>query len=522
MDEYRVKYPIIKNQDSLWDIIQERKKEFVCLCLDKGIPEDIVDYIISAEFHKIKESGLIGCYYILYNAIKNADILKEDIGECNRDRPNALKYILGFITDIEEYIEELADAYDEDEKSTLEERFSYVLDRYVYNQSISINVAQTKYNKLLDEIDMLYSESENFVDLIGNDNYEYAMSLPDDEKDEEIMRLASKAKIFQISIQGNNLIGKDKVDYVPGKIIKDYVAKWNQVQNKINDILADNIKENIKFAFEVYLENGDASGEDGQLVEYPVLSIYISKKLIMTQFAKMIKDEMEMLEAFGEASKKYKNTSSIEDVSRIDDNDVDVEFKEFLDKFFREYKNPIDIEIISKLASVDKDDELYKLIMNLPYDVVSYMYDNCTLVRMTKIGDLSVYRKEYDYLNVSPIRIRRYDLVYSINNHNDDYVICDVIDFDLIDKYLDKYIEDTNKGIIYDSLDYMQDRQYHMYSVLNTLDKRINKEIVAEIYNKEAHDYEPYFYNGAVKEMSWMRSRTEGIFIPGEWDDIYE
>jgi hypothetical protein len=97
-----------------------------------------------------------------------------------------------------------------------------------------------------------------------------------------------------------------------------------------------------------------------------------------------------------------------------------------------------------------------------------------------------------------------------------------VIDFEMIDKYLDQYIEDTDNGIIYDSLNIKQDLQYHMYSVLNILDKRINKEIVTEIYNNETHEDKEYYYHEAVKGMSWMRVRTEGIYIPYEWAGINE
>jgi hypothetical protein len=419
---------------------------------------------------------------------------KKDIGECGYYYQTALKYILGFISDIEGYIERLEDEYDEFEKESksIDEQFSFLSESIGYK--LHITVAQTKYNELEDELYKFFSKVTNLDELIGSENCEYIMSLPDNEKEEELAKLKRWESIRYIHIQGDNLIGEDRVEYEPGKIIKDYMVKWHDVYNKINSIVADSIKDYIKFEFEVYLENGYGHGKDNQLIEFPMLSVYLDKRLIMTRMSGFIKGAMEMLDIMRTCSEK----------KGID------------------YESPMNVDIISKLATADSENELYNEIIKLPHDDAMYIFDHWGEDMQIKGVNLQSYRKEYASWDVQWVGIESYDLVYSTFDQDEDYILYDVIDFEMIDKYLDQYIEDTDNGIIYDSLNIKQDLQYHMYSVLNILDKRINKEIVTEIYNNETHEDKEYYYHEAVKGMSWMRVRTEGIYIPYEWAGINE
>lgn len=99
-----VKYPIFNDQESLWGIIQERKQDFISKCVEKGIPEDVAEYAIKYEFDRIKEIGIIGSYYLTYYVFSVIHVSIEDLAEAKSERQTALKYILGFIPNIDSYI----------------------------------------------------------------------------------------------------------------------------------------------------------------------------------------------------------------------------------------------------------------------------------------------------------------------------------------------------------------------------------------------------------------------------------
>ena len=482
MDYYEKKYPIFKDQDSLWAIIQERKQKFIDICVEKGITENLAEYIIKKDFERYREAGTIGSYYLLYKAFKNADISYEDVGGKAR---NSLQYILGFSLEIDGFIKKIIDFYnvfgDECGKEGIEKNFF----RPAQFSDLYITVAQTKYISLNEEIVKLLYKAENISDLVIHGEADYIFSMPEEKKGEEIFNRIKWqwSSISDIAIYGNNLIGKEKVEYEAGELTTNYISKWVEIHNKLNEILADSLNEHIKFALEVYLENGDASGPNGMLVEYPVLAIYVSKKLILSRNIENIESYMDLIESISMAS----------------------DLKDF------KYDAAYDEETVKRLIDKKSDDELYNELMKLSPDIISELYDNCNRDIQSIIKYLPIYKYQYGVMTSK--NVGRYDLVYSTYDQDKNYELYDVIDFSLIDKCLDNYIEDSQNSILYDSYNGTIDLQYFMYILLNILDKHVDKEIITGIYKNQNEDVLYTYDKEAVKGLSWMRLRAEGITI---------
>ncbi len=105
------KYPIFKDQESLWDVIQERKGEFICKCVERGIPEDVAEYAIKYEFERIKELKILGSYYLLNHVFSITRMSREYVKTAESVNQTALKYILGFILNINDYINDFEENY---------------------------------------------------------------------------------------------------------------------------------------------------------------------------------------------------------------------------------------------------------------------------------------------------------------------------------------------------------------------------------------------------------------------------
>ena len=491
MSENVMKYPVFKNQDSLWTIVQNRKQKFIDICIEKGLPEEIAEYIIKRDFDRYQESGLIGCYYLLYNAFINSDISDEDV---EGKAENSLQYILGFCPEIDDYVMKFCYIYNafsnEEGKDYIKNVF---FSRLVHFSDLYITVVQTKYALLNEEIEKFIYKAENICDLVIYGEDDYILSLPEEKKEEEIRnRIKWKFSYFGgCNIKGNNLIGKNKVEYEAGGFVKDCISKWEETHNKLKEGLADCLKDHIKFAFEVYLENGDASGPNGTLVEYPVLSIYVSKKLILSRNMESIESYMEFIKSIKSISMASKLMDFEYEAAYDDDDDDDETVKRLIDKI--------------------SDNELYNELMKLPSNVISELYDDCNNDVQSIHKRLPIYEVKYDVM--TSLNVSLYDLVYSTYDQDEDYELYDVIDFILIDKHLDDYIEDAKNGILYDSYDCDKDINYFMYILLNILDKRVNTRTVKRIYESQTEDI-LYTYGGvASKGLTFMRLRAEGISI---------
>lgn len=264
--------------------------------------------------------------------------------------------------------------------------------------------------------------------------------------------------------------------YRSSKVVSEYKKKWKEIHEILENRLSYNIKNYVKYAFEVYLENGKLSNKEKPL-EYPVLSIYIDKRLVLSQDMESVRTYMELFDCASETG------VFSEDVS-------------------------IDKEMIKQLKDDNSFETSLKTLLSLPVEFINdYLFEEANSDVHTLFNDQVIYKETKSGIKTHDIN--EYDVVYTSNKKIDKegFVKYAVIDFDQIDRFLEKYVSDSDKGVLYNSLDENKNIQFFMYIMLNTLDGCVDKEEVENLYNNK------YLYDTAIEGLITLRAIAESIEI---------
>ena len=474
MGFYYGTYPVFKDQESIWKVIEKKKTIFIDACKDINVPEEVANEIIQHEYEEIQEIGIIGSYYLLYNAFEKAEMTKDDVGELEYFEQTALKYILGFLPKIDNYLYELNQYYNGDF-----DRTDYL--HYLYSSrthKLYIEVAQSKYKQLNIEVENLLMIAENVWDIVNKHEYEQMLNTNNPKLKDAYHGLSVEDGINKtdINIKGKNKIGKKKNVYRSSKVVSEYKKKWKVIHEILNNRLSHNIKDYVRYAFEVYLENGDLSNS-AKPQEHPVLSIYIDKRLVLSQDMESVRTYISFFDSMCEADVFN------EDVS-------------------------IDKETIKQFNDDIPFDTSFKTLLSLPVEFINeYLFEEANSDVHTLLNDQVIY-KETDS-GIETLDIDEYDVVYTSDKKidKDGFVKYAVIDFNQVDQFLDKYISDSDKGVLYNSLDDNKDIQFFMYIMLNILDGCIDMKEVENLYNNK------YNYDTAIEGLITLRAIVEGIEI---------
>ena len=475
------KYPIFDDQALLKDIVDNKKDGFVQLCLENGLSSSIADKIIKYEYSELENNGLLGSYYLLYTVYSKCEVTYDDVDEVDSCDQTALKYILGLIQKPNDYIRELEKWFKESSCDNTEAVLSEMFSGRGSMHKLHLTIAQVKFNQVYQEIIQFFFTAKNIWDLVSKEKYDEVQAANGALK-ECLNRINIDSTIIDadILIKGNNNIGKDKEEFKLDKKQEIFFAGWKDIENTLYDNIASDLNGLVKYEFEIYKENGKGSVIDGSLAEYPVLSVYIDKRLILAQKIQSVKWWFTL----------------ISQIVHSEDFDGEV---------------PLDDDTFLKLSEDSSDEEAFRTLMRLPSDIVSDCFEDLEMDAHVFLNNIHIYKK--DEYRVDLIDIGDYDCIFTTfkNSKELGFIKYDAIRYGNVLKFLDRYLSDVKSGHLYDSLDSQNDVQYHMYTVLNILDKNITKQNVADIYENR-YDFDDSSIDGLVT----MRARVEGLPVEEE------
>lgn len=473
-----MKYPIFTNQKDLRVLIENNKGDFIASMKELEISEDISMALIDFEYTRAIDSGFDGVYYLVINAMKNVGISKDEIKKFDDFEITPLTIVLGFSDFSSEAFRNFMFNYKsyylegEITKDKLIEDF-YTLG--FNRESINITVPQSKYNMFEDELVKLISEAENVKEI--TDKFDEINSVEKKEVREALYNMEVNSMFYNMDlhIYGSHNLDEECFELTDAN--KALIKEWNDIKTSFLESMPDSLKNHIRFEFEIFKENG-RSLADEDMKEYPVISVYVDKRLSLLTEESATKMELEM--------------SMMLDA--IDENELD---------------EGLNDDDIGDIDMGEKIENLYDFLMSMDESDLNVFYDTSNIDSFAFMQSYHLYN-EFDGMDTLDIKdISLCDVVYSTREDKDSpYVRYIVLEFNKLREYINQYILDFAPDIdSVNQLDVDKKTKDYYYYIFSMLDDRLKKNDIIELLSHISD------LNWETEALLKIRAVAEGISI---------